>query len=130
MSGLASRSRCILCCISIKLAEPMPRLPSPGIPPKPPRPKGEAPMSAGAACGGGGGEAAAPDEDGGGEAAAAAGLDPAAPADCLMTRWTVMPSLTLWEVRVSVSFMILPAKMRQRFSRGALPNLLEMACLN
>jgi hypothetical protein len=127
MSGLASRSRCILCCISMKLAEPMPRFPSPGMPPKPPMPKGEAPISAGA----GGKGAAAGEAAGGGEVAAPEPPPPAAAAaDCLMTRWTVIPSLTLWEESVSVSFMILPAKMRQRFSTGALPNLLEIACLN
>jgi hypothetical protein len=47
-----------------------------------------------------------------------------------MTRWTVMPSLTLWVARLSWSFMIFPAKMRQRFSTGAELNFAEIASLN
>ena len=39
-------------------------------------------------------------------------------------------TLTLWVVSVSWSFMILPAKMRQRFSTGAEENLAEIASLN
>ena len=80
-----------------------------------------------------------------GEGAAAAGAAAAAP-PCLITRCTVIPSwsanvhhililgssctLTLWEAKVSWSFIILPAKMRQRFSTGAPENLAEIASLN
>jgi hypothetical protein len=41
------RSRCIRCCISMKLAEPMPIWPMPGIPPNAPRLKGDWAGSAG-----------------------------------------------------------------------------------
>ena len=76
--------------------------------------------------------------DGAGGAAAAA-------PPCLITRWTVIPSwnitmrycqaclactFTLWEESDSWSFIILPAKMRQRFSTGAPENFAEMASLN
>ena len=43
------RSRCIRCCISMKLALPMPSCPIPAIPPKPPRPKGDWEASGGGA---------------------------------------------------------------------------------
>ena len=62
----------------------------------------------------------APDEPGAVEAAP----------PCFMTRWIVIPSLMLWLLRFSVSFNIFPANIRQRFSMGALLNLLDMASLN
>ena len=43
-------SLCILCCRSMKFADPKPRLLSPDKPPSPPRPKGEAPMFAWGCC--------------------------------------------------------------------------------
>ena len=130
---------CILCCISMKLAEPMPRLPMPAMPPKPPSPKGDCPT-----LGGGGAEFGDEEvvvvEDGLAPAAAvvveaaAAGApeEPEAVAapPCLMTRWIVIPSLMLWLLRFSVSFSIFPANIRQRFSMGALLNLIDMASLN
>ncbi len=87
MSGLARRSRCIRCCISMKFADPIPRFPSPGIPPKPPRPNGDAPMSAGLAEEAAGVAVGAVAGEAGGEAAAAAAPPADVPAaDCLITR--------------------------------------------
>ena len=60
---------CILCCISMKLAEPIPRLPMPAIPPNPPSPKGDCPT-----LGGGGAELAVDDDD----VVVEDGVDPAA----------------------------------------------------
>ena len=53
ISGLLIKSLCILCCISMKLADPIPRFPMPGIPPKPPIPKGDWEISGGAVPGAG-----------------------------------------------------------------------------
>ena len=119
----------------MKLADPIPRLPMPAIPPNPPSPKGDWPTL--------GGEGA---EFGVDEVVVADGVDPAAadvvvaeeeePAaelaapPCLMTRWIVIPSLMLWLLKFSVSFKIFPAKIRQRFSIGALLNLRDIASLN
>ena len=104
----------------------------PGIPPNPPSPNGEA-----ATSGAGAGDGVDPaivvvvvdvavlaDED-----AVPAPEEEAAP-PCLITRWIVIPSLMLCDPRFSESFRILPAKMRHKFSMGALLNLTDMASLN
>ena len=104
----------------------------PGIPPKPPRPKGDAPTS-GAGAGAAGVVVVVPAVD----VAVVVALDAdedappegAAP-PCLITKWIVIPSLMLWDPRFSESFKIFPAKMRHRFSIGALLNFADMASLN
>ena len=105
----------------------------PGIPPKPPRPKGDAPTS-----GAGVGvavvvvvvpAAAVVDVVAALDAEEDAPPEGAAP-PCLITRWMVIPSLMLWDPRFSESFKIFPAKMRHRFSIGALLNFADMASLN
>ena len=104
---------CIRCCISMKLAEPRPKLDMPGRPPMPPNPKGVCPGLGGGVC-----------------CCCCWLLGPFEFDPVRITKWTVISSLMLWVASVSWSFMILPEKIKHNRSTGVFSNSADTLSLN